>query len=41
MMVYAGPNAKKIFVLHAGDPYSSPGPYGADHWLVFEDTFSQ
>ncbi|HYP21487.1 MAG TPA: hypothetical protein VEY08_15550 [Chloroflexia bacterium] len=41
LMVYAGPNAKKIFVLHANDPYSSPGPFGATHWLVFEDTFGQ
>jgi hypothetical protein len=39
MMVYAGPNVKKIFVLYTGDPYGNPGPYAANRWLVFEDTF--
>ncbi|MEA2574933.1 MAG: hypothetical protein QOH93_2231 [Chloroflexia bacterium] len=39
LMLYAGPNVKRIFVLYVADPYTYPGPYGADHWLVFEDTF--
>jgi hypothetical protein len=39
MMVYVGPNVKKIFLLYGGDQYNYAGPYGADRWLVFADTF--
>ncbi|HEY0069206.1 MAG TPA: hypothetical protein VGE04_04475 [Chloroflexia bacterium] len=39
MMVFVGPNVKKIFVFYGSDPYYMPGPFGADRWLVFDDRF--
>jgi hypothetical protein len=40
MMLYAGPNVKRIFVLYTADPYNYSGPGGADRWLMFNDTYS-